>query len=489
MNRFFRARALARRDESGVALITVILMLALMSALTLTVAVVTTNNLVSARLAQQAGSAVNASDAGVAQAVTYLRQKGVRGINGCSPSCTSNPWGNSTSPATVTINGKAAQSYKVWIEPIAPYPANKPGLYRIHSTGVAGGPAGRSVTVDVRITPLDFVMGVMAASVVGGGDAGVHYESIFSTGCIYQRSKIEFQGIDAAYQIPAAVHTSQIITDSNGSGKTCPDTNKPIHDPTKVGEAKNCNIDDSGKYRYDEDKNGGALATTGSCYDYARIQYPTATQFSDPSSPAYRYPTTSFTDEATLASRYKAKRPVFTQSQLDQLKSIAVSQNSYWTTSKFRSASQPTGWTIPTDPDSVLYFDLTATDPGGMVDLNDLTSNLPDGSPSPWIRTTTPPLSATSALCPSRSLLVIIEGGNARLNSNSNLAGSVFLVSDDPYGNITKANGTSTFTGNIYANNIDLTGTSDLYMDACFMANVSPALARVDTFDYREVDR
>ena len=78
-----RPRPLPSRDENGVALLTVILMLALVSALTLTIAVVATNNLVSARLSQQAGAAVNASDAGVSQAMTYLRQRGVRAINNC----------------------------------------------------------------------------------------------------------------------------------------------------------------------------------------------------------------------------------------------------------------------------------------------------------------------------------------------------------------------------------------------------------------------
>jgi hypothetical protein len=115
-----------------------------------------------------------------------------------------------------------------------------------------------------------------------------------------------------------------------------------------------------------------------------------------------------------------------------------------------------------------------------MVDLNDL-------AVTPWNRPAD--LSATHPSCSAKSLVIIIEGGNARLNSNSTLAASLFLVSDDPYGNVTKANGTSTFTGNIYANNVDLTGTTDLYMDECFMANPSPALSTVTTRDYREVDR
>jgi hypothetical protein len=182
-----------------------------------------------------------------------------------------------------------------------------------------------------------------------------------------------------------------------------------------------------------------------------------------------------------LSKFYKAKRPVFTQAQLDSFKSIAISQGNYWQTSQpYQASARPDGWKVPTDPDSVMYFDLTANDPGGMVDLNDL-------AVAPWTRS--PNLDSTSPSCLPQSLLLIIEGGNARLNANSSLAASVFLVSDDPYGQVFKANGNSSFTGNIYANNMDMTGTTDMYMDKCFMDNISPALTRVDTLTYREVDR
>ncbi len=468
-----------RRDERGAALLVVMMMLALISALTLTVAMVTTNNLVSARLSQQAGSALNASDAGVAQAVIYLKNHNVRTLNGCSPACPSEPWGNSTNPATVTVNGKAGQKYQVWIEPIAKYPANKPGVYRVHSTGVAGGGAGRSVTADIWISPMPLLFGIVANSIAGGGNAGVQRVSIFSTGCIYKRSQIQFSGIDEAYGVPAAAHTSQVITDDQGSGKTCPGTNKPIHDPTKTGEARYCNPD----YPYDEDKFGGPLTSGGACFDRARnattaTPYPgfgALPQFSDSGNPiAYKYLQSSLlADDAALYTRYGVSQPSFTQAQLEQLKSLAMSQGNYRTSATIAP--------IPSDPDSVLYIDLTAAAANGReVDLNQL-------AVSPWNRPAN--LSATDPACPSRSLMVIIEGGDARLNSNSTLAASLFMVSGDPYGNVTKANGTATFTGTISANNLDLTGTSDISLDSCYLANRPPGLSTFATKNYREVDR
>lgn len=438
-------------NDSGAALLTVVMMLVLVGALTLTLAVVTINNLTSARLAQQTGTALNASDAAIAQAVTYLRENGVGQINQCSPNCTSHAWGNQDSPAKVTIPGKAGQTYEVWIEPIVKYPANKVGYYKIHATGLAGGPAGRTVEVTAEITGMKVPLGIMAASVNGGGTADVHHESIFSTGCVYKRSKIEFEGIDLAYNIPAAVHTSQVITDDQGSGKYCPQGGKDIHRSTGTPAQRYCNP----AYPYDQDSKGGPLSGTTCHLAHAGV-----------------YPDTSLiASDADLFAKYDFSPQPFTQAQLDQLQTIAISQDNY-----YQSASS---WTAPTERNAVLYFDLKSTNPGGLVDLNNLSPR--------WSRPAG--LEANSPECESRSLLIVIDGGNARLNSNSVVFASTFLVSGDPYGNVTKANGTSTYIGSLYSNNLDLTGTSDLHMDKCFLANPSPALTTVRTFDYREVDR
>jgi hypothetical protein len=60
------------------------MVMALVAALTTTVATLAIRNLQSARLSQQGGVAVNAADAGVAQAVSYLRANGVRALALCA---------------------------------------------------------------------------------------------------------------------------------------------------------------------------------------------------------------------------------------------------------------------------------------------------------------------------------------------------------------------------------------------------------------------
>ncbi|WP_139977532.1 hypothetical protein [Nocardioides litoris] len=463
-NRASSARS--ERPDEGVALLTVIVLTAFLVVASLSIASITVSNLGTARTSSQAGASVDAADAGLAQGVAYLRSAGIGTINGCSPTCTAEPYGNRAAPKRVTIGGRTGQYYTVWIEPIAPYPANKPGIYRIHATGNAGGPATRSVSMDVSITPFKVPLGIMADAVIGGGNAGVHHESIISTGCIYKRSKISFEGIDKAYGVPAAIYSSQAVNDDSGSGQYCPGTKKPLHE-TRSGNAGFCNTSFS-QSRYDMDMNGGPLNGTA-CFNYARQQFGNLPQFNDPHHIAYNFPQTSkIASEKALLDMFGLRKPPFTQSQLDQLRTIATSQGNYWT-----SAS---GWSSPDEQAAVMYFDLASSNPGGVVDLKDLVG---------WSRAVEQDATCTDK----RSLVIIIEGGNARLNGNQNMFGSVYLVSGSPYGKVMKANGTAKFTGSLYANELDLTGTADLYMDDCFLANQSPALLDVETFNYREIDR
>lgn len=440
-------------EDSGSAMILTLMVMALVTALATTVAVVTINNLQSSWRAQQAGAAVNAADAGIAQAISYLRNSGVRDLR-CSPTCTTNPWGNRTSPAAVSVTGLAGQAYTAWIEP-APPPAHNPNVYRIHSTGTAGGAASRAVTADVQVSTTQIPKGVFARTVNGGGTATVRRESIFSTGCVYSRSKITMSSIDLAYGIPAAVHSSQVITDSNGTGEYCPSTNKPIH---LTGPQNATPLWCKPEYPYDQDKLGGSLGAS-SCT--AQTQYPT-----------YYGNGSLIEDDAKLFSLFGIRSPALTQAQIDQMRSLAQSQGNYWT------KSQKSEWTSPDEPNAVMFFDLSQTDLGGAVDLNDVTGFGRD-----------PDVSDTDAVCETKSLVIVVEGGNVKLNSNQKLFASLFLTSSAPYGQVLKANGTSTFVGTIYADTVNLTGTADLSVDGCFLANLSPVLLDLSISAYREDDR
>jgi hypothetical protein len=437
------------------------MVMALVTALATTVATVTISNLQSSVSARQAGSALNAADAGLSQAMTYLRTSGVRDLS-CSPSCASTRWGSNANPVNEPVAGRAGQSYQVWIEAVARFPANDPGLYRIHSTGRAAGAASRTITEDVGITTSDVPMGIFARSINGGGSASVHRQSIFSSGCVWDREKIDMvKGeMDLAHGIPIGVHSSQIITTAKGSGPNCSAGTGDVH------RSSPCNT----SFPYDQDRLGNSLVSTacaGTQSTYPKYYGPKNLD----SDPAYEVNGSFIEDDATLYKLFGIQSPALTQGQIDQLRATAYAQGNLVT-----SAS---GTWSPDEANAVLFFDLTGAPANARtVDLNGITgmpraTNVSDASP---------------ASCPTKSLTIVIQGGNATLNSNPNFAASLFLTSSAPYGQFS-ANGTPDFVGTVYADTLNLSGNVDLSLDTCFLANVSPALLDVRSGAYREQDR
>lgn len=445
------------RDE-GAAMITTLMVMVLVMALSTTVAVLTIDNLRGSWRAQQSGSAVNAADAGVAQAMSYLRGNGVRLLNECSPNCgAALPWGDDDAPMHVEVanDGNAGEEYEVWIEPLDEYPATNPGRYLIHSTGLAAGDARRSVTVEVGVTATKYPRGIFARTVSGGGNARVTHQSVFSTGCVARRDKIETVPgeIDLAYGIPVGVHTSDYITNQNVNSAHCTESEqKLIHKTSPCSSA----------FPADQDRLGGDLGGHPDCEDL-QTDHPEYYGRHDLDGDDDPDVVGSYIeDDATLMELFDFTDPVFTPEQLDQLRAVARAQKNYWTSA--------TGWTDPDEDHAVMFFDLSGAQLGGTVDLNDVSGFTP----------------ATTC---TKSLVIVIEGGNAKLNSNQQLAASIFLTSPAPNGQIVKANGTSNFLGTIYADKINLVGTTNLALDDCFVANPSPSLLTFQIGTYRELDR
>ena len=199
--------------------------------------------------------ALNAADAGVAQAMSYLRSSGVRRVN-CSPTCSANR-GNSATPTSVTLGGVGSQAYKAWIEPCGPTPPTIPlSTHPFHRDGQRG---GRPHGGPGRDRGLQHHQGVHARTISGGGSASVSRASVFSTGCVYDRSKLDMTTgeLDVAYGVPVGVHSSQIITDSNGSGRFCPSTSRPIR-------SRHCRAGPELQHRQQITTSSGAFPTTTS---------------------------------------------------------------------------------------------------------------------------------------------------------------------------------------------------------------------------------
>ncbi|GAB2872114.1 hypothetical protein GCM10027026_23310 [Myroides odoratimimus subsp. xuanwuensis] len=418
------------------------MVLALITALGTTVSVLTINNLQSSWRAQQAGSALNAADAGIAQAVTYLRSTGVNGLNCANPTCP-------PVKLTGTVPGKAGQSFEVTIEMVDAYPASNPGTYRVTTVGRAAGAAMRSVSVDLSVTAGKVPRGIFARTVAGSGAAEVSNQSVFSTGCVVRRSQIKMvKGqLDLAYGLPIGVHTSQYISDHNSCDM------KRIHPPV-------CDPD----YPYDHDRAGG-LPPAGSACATAQQPYPDYYAKSDLNGDgAIDVQGSYLRDDNALFELFEIS-PRLPDDLIDRLRTVAISQGNFHTESS--------GWQPPepdNEPHSVMFFDLTDTDPGGVVNLNQISNYLP--SPS----------------CTPRSLVIVVAGGNVKMNSNLRLLASIFLTSNHPHGSIS-SNGNAELTGTVYADSISLGGTTEFGIDKCFMDNPSPSLLDIRVSNYRENDR
>ena len=449
--------------QQGSAIVITMLMIAVLTGLSLTVFALATDNLGNARRDRQATAALANSEAGVGQAIAYVRLNGLGGL-ACAPNCgAANPWGEAPSvvdgdldPSTVVLPGPG-ERYEVWIEPITPLTTSAPGRYRIHSIGTAGtGPGSRRVAVDVEVTRFGYPLAVYADSVQAGGDGAIHTESLFSKGCIFKRGQIQFEGIDLVHGIPAAAHSAQFITESQGAGTSCSATDvKNIHKPGQP-----C----SPAYPFDQDKAGGPLDGSP-CFKPGGAAYPTTSLIGTG-------------DE--LGSTFGFDLAGLTAAQLDLLRTAAKEQGFYFTgTTAIPPVLQGSGAAL-THRNPVLFYDLQGSSVGGLVDLNDL-------SEPAYGRAV--PLTATSPACTTRNVIVVVVNGDVRLNSNQTLVASVFSMGPAPHGQVRKANGTSELIGTLYARSLDLTGTVDIHLDDCFLQNLPGNLLSVEPKAFREVDR
>jgi hypothetical protein len=478
-----------RRDEDGLGIVTVVFLAAVLTALIITAVAVTTSNMDNTRRDRQALSSLATSEAGVSQAVMYLRGGSLQKLDCMEPlpgdppagTCTSatQGWTSAANPKQVRVDGVAgacttgANCFKVWIGTIKPYVPNCPerripsigtcsGIYRIHSTGLAdSGPSARAVDVDVQVTPYPFPIGVFAESFSGNGTPGIHSESVFTNGCIKNRqddskngSGFQFEWdstnnrpvMDLVYDQPSAAHATGDISTSNnscGSGSG----GAPIHNTVQK-----CNA----TFPWDQSGSGGDLSGTPCNGLYKRADgsfYPTTSNFNSTDLATYGYRPRGLTD-----AQYKA---LLSQAQSQGTYNIATSAVSSTLTTLANA-----GITSP-----VLFWD--------NQDVALKLSDFPDTFKRPLNQ---------PATCTASSVTIVVSGSGNDLNySGGNtapfLSASIFV----PDGKITGQGGYN-IIGTVFANEIDLGGNPDYYMDQCFASNPPGALLDVKATDWREAD-
>jgi hypothetical protein len=474
--------AARRRDDDGIGLLMVVLFLGVVMTLTLSISAVVLNNVQSTGRDRQAQNALSTAEGGVAQAVQVVRVNAPGYFTcqeptaGASPSgaCTTNPsgWTNSSSPETVSSDGTIGSCvsglacYAVWISTLQPYDTVTHIVqYRIHSTGKSGGgPAARSLMVDIKATLANFPLGVYSDTISMNGTPGIHHESVYSLNCISGRDKINFDpvvsgtynGYDWATDSPQSANSAANVTTGGCSSS--------IHTSTTP-----CNS----TYPYDRDLAGGTLST-------ANVDKPCRLSWASPKNPGTKTSLAS-TSKYTVQDLYSAgyQPQGLTPSEYDSLKQQAQAMGTYNPANIHDALSAVRATT------AVLYID--------NADVNLGSNDIPNG-PSPTPNFFRDDNTATNggapggslSACGLQSLIIVVRFHNLTMNSfneTGDLVTSIFVPEGTDHDG-----GNAQILGSVFAQTIDLRGTQDFHLDECFVNNPPSLLLDLQQVRYHEVD-
>lgn len=454
-------------DDQGVAMLTVIMVLAVVVALGVAAVTVSASNIRNAGRDRFATTAQGAAEAAISSAESYLQTISASALS-CSPSCGSGTWGDQAHPLQLTFPSN--RSAAVWIELKQAY---NPPLYRssdyiIHAVGKSSSAIGvRTIDQEVSVAPLDFPFGIYIDSKINnGGSAAVTNESVFSRSCIDSRGKLNIGGIDPYYSQPAAVHSASYITNTNQSACQDPgyeqthDANAEHYD-TVPGDANHnyCAPATTGAgtamdTRYDQDSLGGPFSqdtTDGTTCSSAPNQYSSMT---------------SYFDNNQLTSQYNFTQKGLTESEYAMLASVAKAQGSYYT-----STSSVTWPQASTTPNAVVYFDLPA---GGNNSVN-ISSNINSYA---WVDEAGGACNQTHP-----SIIIVVRNGDLSLGSGMSSTGAFFV----PEGQISTS-GNINIVGTVFANAAKITGTANIMLNSCYIKNIPGPITSVTPLRFHEKD-
>ena len=496
-------RMVRRGDDEGVALITALMVMLVLLAFGSVVAVLGINNLRNGQHDREAGSSLGAGDAGVAQAVEFIRSNGVGGLNcpDASPSsCSSNPagWSNPSSPRLVPLdsagvgcNGAAKDCAKVWIGVVQAFapPAVKVGTYNIHSEGVYGnGPSARRIVVTVKVAPDTFPIGVFGQTVSGNGGTAIYTESLFTTACVSpidtgSGNGTRFTGIDSYWGQPAAAHTTTHISSSVHCGSNgyvmsgSPSSTTP--------SAANCPSYSS--LNGSQSGDGGLVSATVGSGCYHTYQRPDGSWYPDgacPSGVSSPYgnglcDTTAFTT-ADL-QRYGYRPRGLSDAQYAALKSRAQSQGTYNIATGSINATL-TNLLNAGVGSPVLYWDCASAASSicsGSSGLSLKYSDFPTGAFG------TAPSAGGGCSSSLHIVTIVVEHGDLTFQGGNNTWFDAALFVPDGSFN---GNGGYQILGTLFSNNLDLGGTQAFSLDSCWVTAFPGPVLSLRQTNFREDD-
>jgi len=484
------------RDESGVALILVLIAVVVVTVMGATLVIAGTRDLNSSTSVQRATSALGVAEAAVQHAIQTLKTVGpgqtelskldcnnaqTNATVPCYPDQSADGKGSWMNPTDATQPPADANQfvgsvgttdlYRVWIEAIQPIqltgtPPVRIGIYRIVATGSDNRnnqvrPGTRRVEQNVRVRVLDIPFALFAKDGADfGGGPTTRNISVYSTGDILWRNKLSFQGTDLYYGGPTAAHATETIYEGNITGGG---NNGPIHPPVA-----NCN------YPHDRDKFGdtypvySSTSSTWSC------------------SPAEKPPYSSSFFTETMMKDLGIDPAGPTDDSYDLMRRLAQASGIYCT---FSSSSQVifqdnqtarTGCNRGTNAITDKFWVLFAEPAAGFT-----------GAINVSVKAKWGPQGDPNTVCNGGAYdgsfgIIVVRGGNLDYENNTTWWGAAFV----PHGEFkATGNGSAWFVGTVYAKTMNIAGNFRVTLNNCWLNRSVGPFFTVTRLRWHESDR
>lgn len=470
MNMPIRMKRDSLGSDRGSAMVVVLLVMVTLSGLGSIVFTTATSNLQNAGSDRRAGSAIGLAEAGIAEALAFMRANGTASLT-CSgaPSYTNctDDWGfhfPTPNGGGHTVNVAGNGKYSVWIQRVQAFrpSTNSEGIFHVFSTGTQNpGPGRRSVSTRVRVRPHKYPLAVFGHDYIrGAGQTAIASESLISKGCIGKRNNITFdtstQDLAHPDLVPGAHSATWITTGNVLSASDCSKgDNQNIHRPA-IGV---CNTQLNPNLKFDRDSQGGSLSTASPCHKQNN---------------AGRGLTDSSFNETILREWGYEDQRGLPAAEYAALRQRAQAQGNFYDCTV--SPSVPVGacsaGNLPANNmkqfahgNTVVYIKLDPTksvivDPGTFIGYDDYR-------------------------CGSKSVFVVVEGGNLTVNQTANFVGAIFVPDGQAY-----FTGASSIVGTVFAKSLFLSGSGTHFrLEDCFFDNMPGPLMSVRPSDFKEIDR
>ncbi|HEX2296565.1 MAG TPA: pilus assembly PilX N-terminal domain-containing protein [Actinomycetota bacterium] len=473
--------------ERGVAMITVLLIGAVLTVVSTSAGFMAVRNLRATTSDGQGSKAVAYAEAGLERFLNDLRSSGFGLANvmaaGCTGPAVSLPAGivgDGSYNAELTVYNPAANPPvppSPWVASNASLPvcqgrstsSSVPQLYAVTATGTAG-TASRAIRSVVRIAGSKLPVGVWVNSIDANGNPDFANISVFSRSDILGRTKLAFTGTDRYYtmydvypfpgqsttvKIPAAAHSA-------GSIYTTQNSRKGVEHPPNP----NCTANPrgtAGQSLWDGSSTGGTV--TAGCA--GQSGYP---------------PTSRFTLDDFYRIAGRSTMPQLTDAENAALKAMAQGSGIY--------CSMPVSGSPACTKNGATWNWGGGTITGG-PGSGDLL-----GLPANWVAyfeypVNTNPLAqdikwnASTGTCEQgMSGVIVVRNGGVTLRGGGQVNGNVVA----PEGVVDSAGG-FTVTGSVIAREMRLRGTARFELTDCYVQNIPAPLMSVSAGRWSEVDR